>query len=246
MVKVGIVGGTGYTGVELLRLLARHEGVQLHAVTSRKEAGMKVAEMFPSLRGRVDLAFSTPEEANLAGCDVVFFATPNGIAMGQARELLATGVKIIDLAADFRIKDVAEWEKWYGMSHASPELVAEAVYGLPEANREQIRSARLVANPGCYPTAVQLGFLPLIEAGVKDGSIPTEYPREAAELLSLLPNYWLMPYFYPVTLPEMEHRIRCLATMLDAIGVPIFDDELITVAAKGMMTFAGEPEKGSE
>ena len=89
-------------------------------------------------------------------------------------------------------------------------------------------------------------FLPLIEAGVKDGSIPTEYPREAAELLSLLPNYWLMPYFYPVTLPEMEHRIRCLATMLDAIGVPIFDDELITVAAKGMMTFAGEPEKGSE
>lgn len=89
-------------------------------------------------------------------------------------------------------------------------------------------------------------FLPLIEAGVKDGSIPTEYPREAAELLSLLPNYWLMPYFYPATLPEMEHRIRCLATMLDAIGVPIFDDELITVAAKGMMTFAGEPEKGSE
>ncbi len=170
MVKVGIVGGTGYTGVELLRLLARHEGVQLHAVTSRKEAGMKVAEMFPSLRGRVDLAFSTPEEANLAGCDVVFFATPNGIAMGQARELLATGVKIIDLAADFRIKDVAEWEKWYGMSHASPELVAEAVYGLPEANREQIRSARLVANPGCYPTAVQLGFLPLIEAGVIDAS----------------------------------------------------------------------------
>lgn len=170
MVKVGIVGGTGYTGVELLRLLARHGGVQLHAVTSRKEAGMKVAEMFPSLRGHVDLAFSTPEEANLAGCDVVFFATPNGIAMGQARELLAAGVKVIDLAADFRIKDVAEWEKWYGMTHAAPELVAEAVYGLPEANREAIRSARLIANPGCYPTAVQLGYLPLIEAGVIDAS----------------------------------------------------------------------------
>lgn len=170
MVKVGIVGGTGYTGVELLRLLARHPQVSLHAVTSRKEAGMQVAEMFPSLRGRVSLAFSTPEEANLASCDVVFFATPNGIAMGQARELLDAGVKVIDLAADFRIRDVAEWEKWYGMSHASPELVAEAVYGLPEVNREQIRGARLIANPGCYPTAVQLGLLPLIEAGVVDAS----------------------------------------------------------------------------
>ena len=170
MVKVGIVGGTGYTGVELLRLLARHPQVSLHAVTSRKEAGMQVAEMFPSLRGRVSLAFSTPEEANLASCDVVFFATPNGIAMGQARELLDAGVKVIDLAADFRIRDVAEWEKWYGMSHASPELVAEAVYGLPEVNREQIRGARLIANPGCYPTAVQLGLLPLIEAGVVNAS----------------------------------------------------------------------------
>lgn len=168
MIKVGIVGGTGYTGVELLRLLALHADVKLHAVTSRKESGMKVAEMFPSLRGRVGIAFSTPEESDLSQCDVVFFATPNGIAMQQARELLAAGVKVIDLAADFRIKDVAEWEKWYGMTHASPELIAKAVYGLPEANREQIRAAQLIANPGCYPTAVQLGYLPLIEAGVVD------------------------------------------------------------------------------
>lgn len=166
MVKVGIVGGTGYTGVELMRLLARHGGVELKAITSRKEAGMPVAEMFPSLRGHVDLAFSTPAEAALEQCDVVFFATPNGIAMGEAEALLAAGVKVIDLAADFRIQDVAEWEKWYGMSHASPRLVADAVYGLPEVNREQIRSARLIANPGCYPTAVQLGYLPLVEAGV--------------------------------------------------------------------------------
>ncbi|GAB3244037.1 N-acetyl-gamma-glutamyl-phosphate reductase [Chitinimonas naiadis] len=168
MIKVGIVGGTGYTGVELMRLLARHGGVKLHAITSRKEAGMPVAEMYPSLRGHVDIAFSTPADAQLETCDVVFFATPNGIAMQEAANLLAAGVKVIDLAADFRIKDVAEWEKWYGMSHASPQLVAEAVYGLPEVNREQIRSARLIANPGCYPTAVQLGFLPLIEAGVVD------------------------------------------------------------------------------
>ena len=168
MIKVGVVGGTGYTGVELLRLLARHPGAQLQAITSRGDAGMAVAEMFPSLRGRVDLRFVTPADAELDRCDVMFFATPNGIAMQQARELVDKGVRVIDLAADFRIRDVAEWQKWYGMTHAAPELVAEAVYGLPERNREQIRSARVLANPGCYPTAVQLGFLPLIEAGVAD------------------------------------------------------------------------------
>lgn len=168
MVKVGIVGGTGYTGVELLRLLARHPGVELTAITSRGEAGMAVSDMFPSLRRRVDLKFVTPQDAALEKCDAVFFATPNGIAMKQAAELVAAGVRVIDLAADFRIRDVAEWQKWYGMEHAAPELVAEAVYGLPEVNRAQIRGARVLANPGCYPTAVQLGFLPLVEAGLID------------------------------------------------------------------------------
>ena len=168
MIKAGIVGGTGYTGVELLRILARHPGVQLAAITSRGEAGTAVAEMFPSLRGAVDLKFTDPKDAPLHDCDVVFFATPNGIAMQQAPGLLAAGAKVIDLAADFRIRDVALWEQWYGMSHASPALVAEAVYGLPEVNREQIRGARLVANPGCYPTATQLGFMPLVEAGCID------------------------------------------------------------------------------
>lgn len=168
MIRVGIVGGTGYTGVELLRLLAQHPEVELAAITSRAEAGSAVADMFPSLRGRVDLHFSDPAKAPLKDCQLVFFATPNGVAMQQAGDLLAAGVRIVDLAADFRIKDVSLWEKWYGMSHAAPDLVAEAVYGLPEINREKIRSARLVANPGCYPTAVQLGFLPLIEAGCVD------------------------------------------------------------------------------
>ena len=168
MIKVGVVGGTGYTGVELLRLLAQHPQVELKAITSRGEAGTPVADMFPSLRGRVALRFSDPTVSPLADCDVVFFATPNGIAMQQARSLLDAGVRVIDLAADFRIKDVAIWEKWYGMTHASPELVAEAVYGLPEVNREQIRGARLIANPGCYPTASQLGLLPLVEAGCVD------------------------------------------------------------------------------
>jgi N-acetyl-gamma-glutamyl-phosphate reductase len=170
MIKVGIVGGTGYTGVELLRLLARHPKVELTAITSRKEAGMKVAEMFPNLRGRVGLAFTDPEQAGLDKCDVVFFATPNGVAMQQTRALLESGVKVIDLAADFRIKDVKEWESWYKMDHACPDLVGEAVYGLPEINRKAIKGARLIANPGCYPTAVQLGFLPLIEAGLVDTS----------------------------------------------------------------------------
>jgi len=168
MIKVGIVGGTGYTGVELLRLLAQHPQVQLVAITSRAEAGTAVSSMFPSLRRRLDLAFVDPANADLLSCDVVFFATPNGVAMEQAPTLLDAGVRVIDLAADFRIKDVAEWERWYGMSHASPEWVAKAVYGLPERDRAAISSARLVANPGCYPTAVQLGFMPLVEAGLVD------------------------------------------------------------------------------
>lgn len=168
MIKVGIVGGTGYTGVELLRLLAQHPQVELVAVTSRAETGTAVADMFPSLRGRLDLKFSDPASSPLGTCDVVFFATPNGVAMHQARALLEAGVRVIDLAADFRIKDVSLWEKWYGMPHGCPELVAEAVYGLSEVNRDRIRSARLVANPGCFPTAIQLGFLPLVQAGCID------------------------------------------------------------------------------
>ena len=167
-IDVGIVGGTGYTGVELLRLLAQHPSARLRVITSRKEAGTPVADMFPNLRGRVALDFAVPTVAALTGCDVVFFATPNGVAMGEARALLDAGVRVIDIAADFRLRDVALWEKWYGMKHACPDLVAEAVYGLPEVNRGRIRTARLIANPGCYPTAVQLGFLPLLEAGIVD------------------------------------------------------------------------------
>lgn len=172
MIKAGIVGGTGYTGVELLRLLAAHPEVEIKAITSRSEAGMPVAEMFPNLRGHLDICFSEPDMAVLKGCDVVFFATPNGIAMGMTRELVDAGVKVIDLAADFRIKDVPLWEKWYGMPHASPDLVSEAVYGLPEMNRAAVKGARVVANPGCYPTAVTLGFLPLVEKGlIETGSL---------------------------------------------------------------------------
>ena len=168
MIKIGIVGGTGYTGVELLRILAQHPQAQLVAITSRKQACMAVADIFPSLRGSVSLAYSDPASTDLAHCDAVFFATPNTVAMEQAAALLDSGARVIDLSADFRIRDVAEWEQWYGTPHAAPGLIAQAVYGLPEVNRARIRTAHLVANPGCYPTSVQLGLLPLVEAGVVD------------------------------------------------------------------------------
>lgn len=170
MIKVGIVGGTGYTGVELLRILATHPAVQLTAITSRKEDGLPVADMYPSLRGRVNVAFSSPDKARLTECDVVFFATPHGVAMAQAPELLAAGVKLIDLAADFRLQDVAEFEKWYGMPHSCTAVLQEAVYGLPELHREAIKSARVIGNPGCYPTTMQLGFYPLLKAGIVDAA----------------------------------------------------------------------------
>ena len=168
MIKVGIVGGTGYTGVELLRLLAAHPEVEIQAITSRSEKGMPVADMYPNLRGHLDLAFSEPDMAVLTKCDLVFFATPNGVAMNHVPALLKAGTKVIDLAADFRIKDIDLWGQWYGMDHACPEVVAEAVYGMPELNREQVKNARVVANPGCYPTSVILGLKPLIAADLID------------------------------------------------------------------------------
>lgn len=167
-IKVAIVGATGYTGVELLRLLSRHPNVSVEVITSRGEAGRAVAELFPNLRGISTLLFSEPDEEQLASCDVVFFATPHGVAQATVPALLARGCRVIDLSADFRIRNVPLWEQWYNQPHAAPQLVAEAVYGLPEVNREAIKSAQLVACPGCYPTSVQLGLLPLLEAGCID------------------------------------------------------------------------------
>lgn len=168
MIRAGVVGGTGYTGVELLRILALHQQVEVAVVTSRSDAGTRVDALYPSLRGSIAVEFSQPDVDELASCDVVFFATPNGTAMLMAEQLLAKGVKVIDLSADFRIKDHQEWSHWYGMDHACPDLIAEAVYGLPEVNREAIKQSNLLACPGCYPTAVQLGFLPLIENNLID------------------------------------------------------------------------------
>lgn len=168
MYKIGIVGGTGYTGAELLRLLANHPQVEVVAITSRSEEGKLVSDIYPSLRGHYDLRFTVPSINELAKCDLVFFATPHGVAMDQVPELIDLGVKVVDLGADFRIKDTLEWSKWYGMEHRTPDYVAKAIYGLPEINREAIKGAQLVANPGCYPTATQLGLIPLLEAGIID------------------------------------------------------------------------------
>lgn len=165
MIKAGIVGGTGYTGVELLRLLLPHPDVELVAITSRAEAGRRLDDLFPALLGATDLAFSDPAGRSLDDCDVVFFATPHNVAMQSVPDHLAAGRRVIDLSADYRLRDVALWEHWYGEPHTSPELAAEAVYGLPEVHRDAIAGARLLACPGCYPTSVQLGFLPLLEAG---------------------------------------------------------------------------------
>ncbi len=170
MIKAGIVGATGYTGSELLRILVQHPHVDLAVVTSRSENGMAVAEMFPNLRSYTDICFSEPEASALTDCDVVFFATPHGVAQSMMAEFAGKGVKIIDLSADFRLQDREVWELWYQRTHACPELIESAVYGLPEVNRERITSADLIACPGCYPTAIQLGLLPVLEQGLVDTS----------------------------------------------------------------------------
>ena len=223
MIRAGIVGGTGYTGVELLRILALHPAVEVTAVTSRADAGQRVDKVYPSLRGYCNALFSLPELDNLLACDVVFFATPNGTAMTMAAALLDRGIKVIDLSADFRIKDVKEWEKWYGMEHASPDLIAEAVYGLPEINREAIKQARLIACPGCYPTAVQLGFLPLIETAAIDvGSLIADVKSgvsgagRKAELSSLMSETGESFKAYGVSghrhLPEIKQGLQLVAS----------------------------------
>lgn len=165
MIDIGIVGGTGYTGTELLRLLARHPAARVQVLTSRQEAGKRADALFPSLRGFSDAVFEVPDVECLAQCRAVFFATPHGTAMQMAPTLLARGVKVIDLSADFRLKDAAIYQRWYAHEHTAAAALTEAAYGIPELHRRAVAAARLTAGPGCYPTAVQLALAPLLETG---------------------------------------------------------------------------------
>ena len=235
MIKAGIIGGTGYTGAELLRLLSVHPEVELTMITSRTEAGKSVSELFSGLRGQCDLVFTQPDNQRLASCDLVFFATPNGVAMNSVPELLQAGTRVIDLAADFRLSQTEDWQQWYGTEHACPDVLAEAVYGLPEMNREQIAAAKLVANPGCYPTATQLGLLPLIRKGLVDGTIVVDAKSgvsgagRGANVGALLCEASESFKAYGVAghrhLPEIRQGISRMADT----GVPSFTGELVFV-----------------
>jgi N-acetyl-gamma-glutamyl-phosphate reductase len=163
MIKAGIIGGTGYTGIELLRLLHNHEGVEVIAISSRSEAGQSIGEFFPSLAGQTQLTFTTPDDKILDECDVIFFATPHGVAMKTAGDFIKKGIKVIDLGPDFRLRDKDEYAQWYGLDNFQDDLLAISVYGLSEINRAQIKDAQLIGNPGCFPTTVLLALKPLIE-----------------------------------------------------------------------------------
>jgi len=231
MVNVGIIGGTGYTGVELMRLLVNHPQVELKVITSRSNAGTAVSDMFPNLRGKVDLQFSEPSIESYKQCDLVFFATPNAIAMYQVEELLEAGIRVIDLAADFRIKDLDVWSKWYGTEHVSPASVEKAVYGMPEMNREQIRQAQLVANPGCYVTAVTLGLLPLLHHQlinpatiVADGKSGVSGAGRSANVSTALCEASESVKAYAVPghrhYPEIKQNLRQINDKADLVFVP--------------------------
>lgn len=168
-VRVGIVGGTGYTGGELLRIFYQHRGVRVTYVASRSQVGQKVDDAHPALAGCYDLQFEPIDADRLAqACDVVFLAVPHGASMQLAAQLLERGVRVVDLGADFRLASPEAYEYWYGAPHTEPQLLKEAVYGLPEIYREEVRTARLVANPGCFPTSVLLGIAPLVHLGIVD------------------------------------------------------------------------------
>lgn len=171
MIRTGIVGASGYTGGELVRLLLGHRGVCIASLASPSNAGKAVSEVYPSLRGYDLPSFSDVSSEQLAReCDVVFVAAPPGAAVPLVREILAASscARVIDLGSDFRLRDPSLYQEWYATTHDAPELLAASVYGLPELYRSEIRDARIVANPGCYPTAALLALAPLVATGLAE------------------------------------------------------------------------------
>ncbi|TLM68431.1 MAG: N-acetyl-gamma-glutamyl-phosphate reductase [Deltaproteobacteria bacterium] len=226
MYKVAVIGASGYTGVELLRLLAGHPGVTVTCVTSRQQAGQSLSEAFPSLAGSYDLMFEAVEPAALAGrADLVFLAVPHQAAMGMVPDLLAAGCRVVDLSADYRLRDAAVYAEWYE-PHLTPELLTEAVYGLPELYRDQVRGARLVANPGCYPTSVALALTPLLRNRlidpatiIVDSKSGTSGAGRAAKVDTLYCE--VNEGFKAYGLPRHRHTPEIEQTLSDAAGVPV-------------------------
>lgn len=171
MIQVGIMGATGYTGLELVKLLLRHPEAKIVGLSSRQEGSPRIGEVHPQLNGRLDLGFENISPTELASrCDCVFSCLPHGASAESAAEILATGKRVIDFSADYRLKDVAVYEKWYGVKHPDPTRVGPTPYGLPEWFSDEIRQAKLIANPGCYPTSAILGLGPLLRSGAVEAT----------------------------------------------------------------------------
>jgi N-acetyl-gamma-glutamyl-phosphate reductase len=168
MIKAGIYGATGYTGYEVIQLLRRHPEVRIAWATSRSYAGKRLSDAFPSVD---PLPLSAAEEVDPSSVDVVFLCLPHGATVPTAVAALEAGARVIDLSADFRLRSPNDYVTWYGKAHSAPQLLSEAVYGLSEVYRERISSARLIANPGCYPTSVLLPLMPLQRAGLLEGQV---------------------------------------------------------------------------
>ena len=222
MVKIGIAGASGYTGLELIRLLVGHPGVELTVLTSETFQGQNIAEVFPSLNGIVDLELR-PLDNNIAkDCQVLFLALPHTMAMSKLPDYLQSDCKIIDLSADYRLKDPKAYTDWYSVTHTNPELLEKAVYGLPELHRQAIQSAQLVANPGCYPTSVVLALAPLLKtdwvdlgsiisdskSGVSGAGRKPSLTSHFAEVNEGISPYGLADHRHT---PEMEQELSALA-----------------------------------
>ena len=222
MIKVGIAGASGYTGLELIRLLVGHPGVELTVLTSETFQGQNIAEVFPSLNGIVDLELR-PLDNNIAkDCQVLFLALPHTMAMSKLPDYLQSDCKIIDLSADYRLKDPKAYTDWYSVTHTNPELLEKAVYGLPELHRQAIQSAQLVANPGCYPTSVVLALAPLLKtdwvdlgsiisdskSGVSGAGRKPSLTNHFAEVNEGISPYGLADHRHT---PEMEQELSALA-----------------------------------